>query len=1290
MAVQVGSAYGKIGLGTGDFTAGVGIVLTSLDILEARFQKTGTTLDSAFGTPLKEIPTSLNQLAAGATGTAAAFDKAVTPIREYTTTTAALDERIGSLSEKIGFQKRQLELLDTALLKTLKSKKATTEQIERKQLAFDRLAASIKTNEQRLENYQEELENSTKKVGLFTRALDQLENVGKKAGNTLNSLGGSARRALEFAAGNLIADGLQAIGEKVRDVGVAMIESNTQFQVYEGQFAVLLGSVEEATARLEELEEFGRTTPFELPEVINASRQLEVLTKGALSTGEGLRFVGDVAAGVNQPLENVSMWIGRAYDAMQSGRPFGEAAMRLQEMGALSGEARNRLEDLQKQGADGSVVWKAFTDDLSRFDGQMDVLSGTFAGVRSNLADTFNKTIRIVGAESFGVLEDAAKRALKAIDDNQEEIVAFAEELGSGIADAVGAGVELVEGVDWKLLGELITSAAEKAGDLAQFLVEASRLLGEISGDEAGDAAAQLFTLSEAYYAAIKAMAQTNAPAAAAASLSVLTGNLEGADRLIRLMPDAQAAFNAELIKTGHAVGSIPLDQFQEQLVAAQETIESVAPPLVTLEERLTKLFNRVQEMANADSPLEAIFAPEVLGRFADQLEQRADAFEEYSEKSREIAKRIVEEQRNYRDEVVATLGELREAQEEYTADVAEKGRQLRATLSQLDKEYGESLKELYAERRALDEEYNAERQTLSEEAAAELKANEEEFNREVAEIRAERIAAEQELQAALLEAETAYQDERAELEREHAEKVRETTRDLGRVHEDYTRDRGYRHQDHIDKMDDLEEKHAAKVLDLNKDMRDAEKDLADSRRDINKDLQDDLDDLEEDRVKSLGDIQKEIDEILSQAGGIGVDLFKKGKIGASGLSGISKDQKEELQELLDELEAEKKAYDEQAQDLKDAAQEKLDEEQRQHDERITDLQDRLDKEQELYDDATAKELERFRREEEAKDLAYSRAVEKLEERLTSENEAYDRQLGEIIGKHQAELDDLNTKYALANESLNTRFATALTSYDTQREAINTKLNDELGDLQTQHDAAIAQLTDRFTKELTQYEEKRGALITKHQEELTDLRASYDDRVTLVGEKLEEMKVKHQDAQADLKDQIRQTKDAYADELQQIADEFTKPATAMERLEESLTRIRGQIAQPFEIKFNVTGLPEEMVPSSPSPLEQSFSRTIKLMEGISDTPVVFDVQQQNTLSGAMQSVKKGEAGNLATIGTLLNVEQLNVGDMGEVRDMAKKLGETMEAKFIEFVEDLIERTHQLEAGGFAEVTGDRV
>lgn len=196
------------------------------------------------------------------------------------------------------------------------------------------------------------------------------------------------------------------------------INISGEFERYNVQFEVLLGSVDAAEQRIDELAEFAAKTPFEFPEIIRASKQLEVMTNGAISTGDSLTLLGDVSAGVGAPIDELSVWFGRLYDAIQSGRPMGEAMMRLQELGAISGEARGEIEGLQKSGADANVIWETFTGSMDRFNGMMIKQSETYEGMSSNLEDAGTLMMKSWGDEMLPVAKDVVATVIR-----------FAEEL---------------------------------------------------------------------------------------------------------------------------------------------------------------------------------------------------------------------------------------------------------------------------------------------------------------------------------------------------------------------------------------------------------------------------------------------------------------------------------------------------------------------------------------------------------------------------------------------------------------------------------------------------------------------------------------------------------------------------------------------------------------------------------------------------------------------------------------------------------------------------------------------
>jgi hypothetical protein len=199
-------------------------------------------------------------------------------------------------------------------------------------------------------------------------------------------------------------------------------------------FIPLLGGVEEAKERLAELSAFAASTPFEIPQVVKASKTLETLTRGALSTGRGLTLVGDVASGTGQSFDEIAVTIGRLYDGLDSGRPVGEALARLQELGVVSGDTRGKIEALQKEGRKGAEVWAVAEGALGRFSGSMELQSGTWNGKLSNLQDNIGQALAAFGEPII----DAVKPFLDSAIGATGSLTTKAAEFGAKIGEAIG------------------------------------------------------------------------------------------------------------------------------------------------------------------------------------------------------------------------------------------------------------------------------------------------------------------------------------------------------------------------------------------------------------------------------------------------------------------------------------------------------------------------------------------------------------------------------------------------------------------------------------------------------------------------------------------------------------------------------------------------------------------------------------------------------------------------------------------------------------------------------------
>lgn len=286
--------------------------------------------------------------------------------------------------------------------------------------AVDRTKAAFKSVVSGANEASQAIDKTERKVGGLRSALSKLGSWTWNGAKTLLSvpktlfsmganLGGivqtiqSAFSAIQSIVSTTVAT-VQTLSSKLWGA----IQESFKFETLTVQFKTLLGSAEEAKRRMASLAEFAEVTPFNLEEVVKASRTLTVLSDGALGTEYSLRLVGDAAAATGASFEEVAFWVGRAYAMIKGGQPFGEAALRLQELGILTPAVRTEMEALQASGAKNSEVWEAFAARLEEFGGAMEDLSQTGDGLTSTLKDTWTAAVREFG----DVFSDAAKESI--------------------------------------------------------------------------------------------------------------------------------------------------------------------------------------------------------------------------------------------------------------------------------------------------------------------------------------------------------------------------------------------------------------------------------------------------------------------------------------------------------------------------------------------------------------------------------------------------------------------------------------------------------------------------------------------------------------------------------------------------------------------------------------------------------------------------------------------------------------------------------------------------------------
>lgn len=266
------------------------------------------------------------------------------------------------------------------------------------------------------------------------------DNASRAIGGVRGALGQMAVMAGAFAGALGITAGLSKIAEGVRTITAGMIEGNAAFEQYDVRFQTLLGSADAAKKRMEELAKFGRETPFDLPEVVQADIILqgfglhsEAAAKQFGFSGEQIRTIaGDVASGTGASFNEIALALGRF-----SAGATGEAMMRFQELGVVT---RKELAGMGIQFSKAGqllsplpqAMQAVLTAMQSKYGGLMAAQSATFDGMLSNLRDWAGAAMRETGKPLFDALKAQLQNLLTLV--NSSAMTGILERITASVA----------------------------------------------------------------------------------------------------------------------------------------------------------------------------------------------------------------------------------------------------------------------------------------------------------------------------------------------------------------------------------------------------------------------------------------------------------------------------------------------------------------------------------------------------------------------------------------------------------------------------------------------------------------------------------------------------------------------------------------------------------------------------------------------------------------------------------------------------------------------------------------
>lgn len=228
-----------------------------------------------------------------------------------------------------------------------------------------------------------------------------------------------AREALKTLGKNLVnVQAGVALARAAFQKFSAVLTLPFKFETQTRQFKTLIGSIDEAKAHMADLKALGDTPPFGLDQFAAASRSLMVMTDGALGYKKSLELIGDAAAATGHPIEEMGQAVGRLYAFIRDGQPLSRAVMQLRNMGVISPEVAQKLQDLQAAGKSNAEIWAEVEAQLKRYQGAMKESEQTGEGLMAAIKSRWDNIVRALG-DAFS---DTAKDGMGAVLDQMKTL----------------------------------------------------------------------------------------------------------------------------------------------------------------------------------------------------------------------------------------------------------------------------------------------------------------------------------------------------------------------------------------------------------------------------------------------------------------------------------------------------------------------------------------------------------------------------------------------------------------------------------------------------------------------------------------------------------------------------------------------------------------------------------------------------------------------------------------------------------------------------------------------------
>lgn len=354
---------------------------------------------------------------------------------------ASIEAQIGKNSQEYKDQEKIVNDLQKQYDESTEAQDKNKKSLSQLAVQMNNAQADVNKTAKEIDNLGKESDGSSKQVDNLSKKMGDADGASKNLNDGFTVLKGTMA--------NLASQAISKVVDGFKELVGGAVDYQKSMEFYTTSFTVMTGSADKAGETVKKLADIGATTPFDMPQLADATSLLMNFGFSADDAVDSMMMLGDISQGNADKLNTIA----RAYGKMNSAQKVTleninmmiDAGFNpLQEISEKTGESMQSLYDRISKGKmsvdEITESMKRSTSEGGKYFQSMDAQSQTLDGRLSTLSDTINSKL---GEALQPILQKAADEWIpnitNAIDNMDiDSVVSVIDEIVSSVGDLFG------------------------------------------------------------------------------------------------------------------------------------------------------------------------------------------------------------------------------------------------------------------------------------------------------------------------------------------------------------------------------------------------------------------------------------------------------------------------------------------------------------------------------------------------------------------------------------------------------------------------------------------------------------------------------------------------------------------------------------------------------------------------------------------------------------------------------------------------------------------------------------